>query len=160
MKRLVLCLYFIVIASFGLFSQQVLQFSESLEWETTNFTWQGEKQSLPICNSCYTAPETYLPTFTKAYPISNTGKMTAKVINPQYQVLETGNYSDFIPTDFAPQRLEVNTTLSIERKKTFAQVSFTPIVKRNGQWFKITDFDLEITPVSYTHLTLPTICSV
>lgn len=49
-----------------------------------------------------------------------------------------------IPTDFSPSQFEVKVISTIDRKKNFAAISFTPIFKQNETFVKVNSFDISI----------------
>ncbi|MCD8297706.1 MAG: type IX secretion system sortase PorU [Prevotella sp.] len=100
--------------------------------------------------------DSVLPYFTYATPLGNEWQdsvYTVKIIYPEFLDMSNADSARYknITDDELPELPEIETNTVVERKKGSLEISFVPLVSRNGKYKKLVSFMLEIESQARTY---------
>ncbi|HET9571310.1 MAG TPA: type IX secretion system sortase PorU [Bacteroidales bacterium] len=116
--------------------------------------WYQPSNAMPDFEGSYHPDGKGLPVFFESQtPEVEAADYSVRLIYPVYRKLETSEIKVLKPLlNTIPDSLVVSITKGVVRKKTVLDISILPFICKNGSYFKLVSFDLEITPINQVSL--------
>jgi hypothetical protein len=109
--------------------------------------WKTENGKIDFDNAIYLQNLHYLPAFSYSVNMGNVASFDVQIEHPQYEQIPSGILSDVQLQDIANEEI-ISKNIGVDRKNYIANVTILPLIKRNGQVYALTSFDLTIKPIS------------
>ncbi len=118
----------------------------SIEWKGIK-TWYSESKSKKILSfkdAEYIDNENFLPYFTQKTEINPKFEYSVSVENTTLHPLSKSEVELF-STSIPEKDIKINTFLSYSKGKTFYNIELLPFLKKNKQYYRLSNFELKIT---------------
>lgn len=139
------CLLWALFLSGALSAQD---FQRTINWQTkskTFYTIDGKTISQPtFTNAGHAEQSDLLPFYKELIPISNSGEVTARIINPVFSAVSNLSQTS---TQYIKDEIVITAEITLNKKKPFAAISILPFRKNNltGQIERLESFTLQIS---------------
>lgn len=142
MKLKTTLLVLVILCQLPVFSQTIL--TGELNWENNASRFEVGDDFVEIWkfDGCVTS-DLYdgLPYYLKQFDLPANGQFSIEIIESQFEPFEMQSP---LAEQHLGERLNFNTTTGRDRNRHYGKIAFVPIVKRNGQYERLTSFQLRV----------------
>ncbi len=117
----------------------------TIDWQSIK-TWKADNNTqkvLSFRDAEYVDYQNNLPYFTQKTEINPKFEYSVKIENPTLQPLSKSEIELF-PTPLSQKEIKIKTFLSYSKGKTFYNIEFLPFLKKNNQYYRLSNFDLKL----------------
>jgi len=122
---------------------------------SARLNWQDAPQPLPPAQEYFRFEGAVfgdafpaLPFFLRRFRIAGPGKLQVSLLQAEYEAFQWEKAPDY---GYLKDQPQFKTSIARQREGYFGKVAFVPIVQRNGQYFRMTSFQLQIKRIASSH---------